>query len=606
MPNEYRHQFYQVHIQMRYTYVFYVFICIIFYVNIYQTYLTGNSGYGAGLVSTPDPQRNNINGIIFIKTHKTGSSTLSSILLKICSKYGYNLYVPPVEHAGKIFNVSFDEATSKPNKDWELINNTLKNGLFEQSYPYQVFVNHLVGTNTNNMPASNINGQELLIRMLGESAAASNALKRSENRLIVPPGDDRVSDPLVYSVVRRPGDRFRSAYNWYQHYLPAPSILRGGRNMPSNHSTIDGGIIQWVSRAFSILWKWKSGVVDIGRSSSSAHLGMCIRQYIQKLQTQISIKSQILGDHSFRDSFKYRTGFDSTSQELTGCFMIADVECRAQHDRLITQIANKDIFMMVTDRMCESLLIWRQLLIARGVDISIVDLMYLPMKQQPHHGLNSMGDTQGKDVWGNVELNDIELKFLDRLQPFDLKLYQISNDVLDHYVDLYPYTKTRNEETAGHAGSQHSRKPGPNTFQSDLGLLTFYNKQLNMKCQYYQDSFQMELEFALNTSKIQLEQFKPFLKNVRLHYFEKQWSILDHTPLLIPNINSLDNNSTVTNAIPHDILTHHICIYYMMDNYESNVYIHRLRAHKREGSTDRNMNHPLVIPEYLLMSWLYH
>ena len=39
-------------------------------------------------------------GFIFFKTHKTASSTVTSIILRKCVRERWNCFVPPVEHPG--------------------------------------------------------------------------------------------------------------------------------------------------------------------------------------------------------------------------------------------------------------------------------------------------------------------------------------------------------------------------------------------------------------------------------------------------------------------------------------------------------------------------
>ena len=50
--------------------------------------------------------------LIFLKTHKTGSSTLNRILWRgLCINRGYNCFLPPAKNAGKIWNLDKSEGS---------------------------------------------------------------------------------------------------------------------------------------------------------------------------------------------------------------------------------------------------------------------------------------------------------------------------------------------------------------------------------------------------------------------------------------------------------------------------------------------------------------
>ena len=51
-------------------------------------------------------QNASIERLVFLKTHKTGSSTLNRILWRgLCINRDYNCFLPPAKNAGKIWNL---------------------------------------------------------------------------------------------------------------------------------------------------------------------------------------------------------------------------------------------------------------------------------------------------------------------------------------------------------------------------------------------------------------------------------------------------------------------------------------------------------------------
>ena len=180
---------------------------------------------------------------------------------------------------------------------------------------------------------------------------------------------------MFISIVRRPSERFQSAWHWYNH---------GAADSPHDHSS---------------------------------KLNMTIRTFAHKLETMEGITS--LDD--IRSQFKYRTGLDATSVELTGATLkSADFETRFH--QIIQNIESLNYIMLVADRMEESL-------IALAIEMKwpISDVLYYSLKVR---------DKSNDRVIDDI-LNKNELSLFDRLQPRDQALYVASNKALNKRIQAY-------------------------------------------------------------------------------------------------------------------------------------------------------------------------
>ena len=183
-----------------------------------------------------------------------------------------------------------------------------------------------------------------------------------------------VSDPkLLVSIVRRPALRFRSAWVWYSH-----------------EDTLKVTLKQFVSII----------------TTAYTYLDCYLPIYTT---TTMATKCH---------DFKYRTGLDATSEELTG-YPKTSLYFKTKYDQLISSIYDRKIFLLVADRLDESLLVLGKL-----IGLKMTSLLYASQKVLASKQDDSTND---KDM-----LND-----LDTIQPYDLKLYKAANDMLDCYIKDY-------------------------------------------------------------------------------------------------------------------------------------------------------------------------
>ena len=126
-------------------------------------------------------------GVIFLKTHKTGSTTLESIFWRnLCiptfdkdgnvAKKGKNCFLPPKDHPGKTWDFS-------AKRDWDMLHKDAGSSISGKTQgkpPYDVWLSHA-------------------------------KFHWSLNGVLVPRAK------RVISIVRHPAARFRSAWHWYEH-----------------------------------------------------------------------------------------------------------------------------------------------------------------------------------------------------------------------------------------------------------------------------------------------------------------------------------------------------------------------------------------------------
>lgn len=312
--------------------------------------------------------------IVFYKTHKTGSSTISSILWReFCLLDHRNCFLPPKRNPGRMWD--FQRSDHR-----KYASSTL--GTNNQPYPYDLWLNHLK---------------------------------------YHPYIDVLVPRPrITLTIVRRPSKRFQSAWHWYQLYENSYNI--------SLHQ-----LIQYLSSS--------------SQASSSPHF------------TQPNQPNQHINIKQLIQTWNFRSGFNSISQELTG-FPSNHPSFSSEYSFLLKQILSFEVYVLITDRFSESLLIlwtlfaWNhsnnspfnnilpnhfihtssQYLNTTKQNIEInqtfTKITYLPLKTQiyPH------------------DLTEQELFQLDISQEYDYLLYQLANQALNRLIDcLYPQISIFNE-----------------------------------------------------------------------------------------------------------------------------------------------------------------
>jgi hypothetical protein len=116
-------------------------------------------------------------GVVFLKTHKTASSTVTSLIWhELCEKEGRKCFLPPLEYPGKTWDF-------RKEKDWEMMPKrravTKGTSNYSSGFPFEVWTSHAAYT------------------------PALSTVVRQSGRMI--------------SIVRQSSSRFESAWHWYNH-----------------------------------------------------------------------------------------------------------------------------------------------------------------------------------------------------------------------------------------------------------------------------------------------------------------------------------------------------------------------------------------------------
>ena len=262
-------------------------------------------------------------GFIFIKTHKTAGSTLSAVLWrKLCEVERLNCFLPPHSNPGRIWSLS---------KDWATIQTSAGSG--NRSYPFDAWLHHVHYSD----------------RLLDVVPAAR----------------------LRVSIVRKPSQRFQSAWIWYDHAR-----------------------------------RLKMSLQTFIEKVASKQISACRHRYLPRLFQCYD--------------FKYRTGLDATSGELVGleAAKLAGAALHPKFERLLADVAAGRVLLLVADRFDQSLVV-----LALLAEWPLHQLLYLSKKVSSHNKSSP-----------HFSLSTQAAELADRVQPLDSALYTAATTMLERYT----------------------------------------------------------------------------------------------------------------------------------------------------------------------------
>ena len=330
--------------------------------------------------------------LIFLKTHKTASSTLSGILWhELCERDNLNCFLPPYSNPGR----TWDFESMK-----DLVYMHKSKGTLGTGPPFDVWLHHA---------------------------------RMHESIHQVVRGDSDRDAIQFMSIVRHPAMRFRSAWNWY---------MLSNWFYPSS----------FTFSIFNTNYTFGVGVQPMSLENfASLHPPDCTQHSaahsVKKKQSILDYAWSCYVQYISRNYFNYRTGLDATAEELVG-LRRQDPGFEPGFKDLLQRIVAGKVLLLVTDRFDESLLVMRQLMLAHPHpsinttattmhnhtsdayfndsdshsvltnDIPLHHLLYLRQKKQ--NKVDPLSET--------TVLN------LMHLQPFDTLLYQAANSMLDQYI----------------------------------------------------------------------------------------------------------------------------------------------------------------------------
>lgn len=170
---------------------------------------------------------------------------------------------------------------------------------------------------------------------------------------------------LIVTIVRNPIQRFISAWDWYEH---------------------------------------------------EKKIAVSLSQFIKSYDKGKSCKIELF--HC--QKFKYRTGLDSTTTELVTKVNISN------YYKLILSVLQRQLFVLVTDRYDESLII-----LAHYLNWNLDNILYFSQKVSATHGAH------------NLTMSDLDRLY--NMQPYDAGLYVTANYMLDQYIAEYGVNRLNRE-----------------------------------------------------------------------------------------------------------------------------------------------------------------
>ena len=333
-----------------------------------SSWLTADNAAIAGSITDSQQQQQSL---LFIKTHKTGGSTLSRLLYRVLcestSVVDRHCFLPPYDSPGKIWDLrkSADERYVKVTGN-------------KKGRPYDVWVHH---TSTPGI----IHNEVMALGTL-----SVNTTMLPVNKVLVTAVDATVM-PMLVSICRRPALRFRSAWEWYGH-----------------HTTLGGLALTDFISLFMCN--------DRGSSTEKQQRDHYPNQPRSQGNQQDSNHSHVLTDRAMRyaERLRYRTGLDATSTELMGLDALDHLHTGGKQtipdtphlrtpsstspsassnhrrsssaiiqlfvDKVVSPMLQCRSLVLVSDRFDESLLVLRMLTRATVQHLHLLDLAYVRQK----------------------------------------------------------------------------------------------------------------------------------------------------------------------------------------------------------------------------------
>lgn len=384
--------------------------------------------------------------IVFLKTHKTGSSTLTSILWReLCEVQNRNCFLPPFESPGKTWDFN------KINDRIYLLNS---NGTAGRQAPFDVWLHHAKA----------------------HSFLFNNVVSNAVSIL------DKPRSLLFMSIVRRPSLRFRSAWTWYQH--ASAFIINGIKtNRVLKYMCFKEFSLE---RFVELMMAYHSTACRLPMFLKEMHYSkediiklpfnsICSQNLSSKGDIDIWTKiyglyiklTSILWTRYARyisiNYFKYRTGLDATSEELVG-LRTSDPAFADGFEQLLLDVMSGKVLLLVCDRFDESLLVMRRRILATGKNNGLPHHYknYLSHQLKNNsdviqHPINSIDNNDNKSISYHSSCHNFsvmkdllylkqkkqtileyisseDMQNLDQLQPYDALLYKAANIMLDRYL----------------------------------------------------------------------------------------------------------------------------------------------------------------------------
>ena len=346
-----------------------------------------------GAITDNNSRQQQQQSLLFIKSHKTGGSTLSRLLFRVLCESASTTYrhcfIPPYDSPGKIWDLrkKVDERYVKVTGN-------------KKDRPYDVWVHHTSTPGIIHNEVMAIGTFSLNMTMLPVHNVMNVTTLRGDRFTM--------AMPMVVSICRRPALRFRSAWEWYGH-----------------QTTLEGLALTDFISLFMCDDRGSSTarLPDHCHTPSSVHPD----QQQPQLHQRVSNRSHVLTDRAvqYAEQLRYRTGLDATSTELIGLDAFDHLHTGGQGrlrgtsmmpagtphlqspssttslsssnnhrmsssaiiqlfvDKVVSPMLQCQSLVMVSDRFDESLLVLRMVTRATVQPLHLLDLAYVRQKVTP-------------------------------------------------------------------------------------------------------------------------------------------------------------------------------------------------------------------------------
>jgi hypothetical protein len=382
--------------------------------------------------------------LFFLKTHKTGSSTQSSIIWRaFClsdssRRVKRNCFLPPLESPGRMWSSG------------DLSDIVSSSGTSNNLMPFDVWNSHVKVSYISYLTKSRSSLNDSFL----DSEDQPSAFSQQFFQKVLP------NPSYFVSILRRPADRFESAYHWYELYRVEEKSVAKDLSGPSSllSSFYSSVVPSLYKRSAKLKNRLNPSKVTYciqdneTPSNCSRHKSVSPRVYIEFIEdiafkilsaissfnlsnaTPIDYK-KIIDDvlYQYEQIFKFRSGFQTLSKELLGVDQFSNGNQHLfesyYHSFLYHYLISNSsqVLLLNLDSFHESLLLFQTAL-------SIPHRFYLYYFKQKTQSYLKIRDFP--EV--STEMVHVYSSFTDLIQYYDLILYEVQKEKLSLFEEANP------------------------------------------------------------------------------------------------------------------------------------------------------------------------
>lgn len=394
---------------------------------------------------------NNLPSIFFLKTHKTCSTTTTSLFWRFfCNNYeisnnklvfDWNCFLPTSEHAGRTFNFELS-------RDIQFI--LSKNSSSNHKLPLDIWLNHAWIPNLFQYYKNFLNYKEKKLNII-ENLNNQNTI----SKIMKPP-------QMFVSIIRQPSTRLRSAWSWYNlsnyfdfNYEKLDSFL--SQTLLRNTSSISSSILFQKYNWFTFYLmnnEYNNNEIDINNNINRSYFFNNFYLLDEKLKSNKNFESmtqELLGINKYSSfiswtNIKYYYNnynkklfyYNKLIYYINNNFIIKNIKSLLYFNKfkyfynsyktLLINIINNKIFLLICERYEESILLF---FYYYNSNIFLNNNLFSDNNQYDYLYKLIYSNQKTNSKYKNLtKSNSYNYTTLDYLQPFDLLLFKISNLIL--------------------------------------------------------------------------------------------------------------------------------------------------------------------------------